>query len=520
MSATSKSSSIAKSAMSLSLVSTITLVFSFLKESVFACFFGTTATADAYAIAIQLPVTLFAVVSTAISTVVIPNYSKVLIQNGSGEARKFASNLMTVVTFITLLLLLILELGAPLVIKLTAPGLVEETSDLTCLLFRMIMPTVLLTQLININTGILNVHKSFMLPALGSMFLNIVYVFFVVLLANSCGIYAAVIGVIVGSIGQFLYSMFLRRRFVKYRYEFNLKDDAMVDSVKMSFPVFIGIGAAEINRLVDKMVSSFLQPGSIASLNYASKLSSAASSLLLSGISTVVYPEFSRCVNEKRFKDLANHFLLSLKLYVLITFPLIVGGAFLSNEIIAVIFKRGLFDTESVARTAPIFACYLAGLLFTAIRQSSSRLFYSYRDSKTPMKNSIIGIVCNIVLNIILVQFLQALGLALATVLSAAIISTLILKDAKKINEHIEYGRMLPFVAKVFCSSVIMIGFLYIFKSLIGFKLLVSENIFYQIFYLLLSTLIGVLGYGVMLFVTKTDEAQIVLRKIMKRKKA
>lgn len=520
MNAKSKSSAIAKSAMSLSLVSAITLIFSFLKESVFAYYFGTTATADAYAIAIQLPVTLFAVVSTAISTVVIPNYSKELIQKGPDEARKFASNLMTVVTVFTLVLLVFLELGAPLVIKMTAPGLTQETSDLTCLLFRMIMPTVLLTQMININTGILNVHKSFMLPALGSLFLNIIYVFFVVLLANSCGIYAAVVGVVVGSIGQFLYSMLLRRRFVRYQYEFNLKDETMVDSVKMSFPVFIGIGAAEINRLVDKMVSSFLQPGSIASLNYASKLSSAASSLLLSGISTVVYPEFSRCVNEKRFKDLADHFLLSLKLYVLITFPLIVGGTFLSNEIIAIIFKRGLFDAESVARTAPIFACYLVGLLFTAIRQSSSRLFYSYRDSKTPMKNSIIGIGCNIVLNIVLVQFLQAFGLALATVISAAIISTLILKDAKKINEYIAYRRMLPFVIKVFCSSVMMIGFLYAFKSVIGFKLLVTENVFYQIVYLLLSMLIGVLGYSVMLLITKTEEAKIVLRKILKRKKA
>lgn len=65
-----------------------------------------------------------------------------------------------------------------------------------------------------------------------------------------------------------------------------------------------------------------------------------------------------------------------------------------------------------------------------------------------------------------------------------------------------------------------MIGFLYAFKSVIGFKLLVTENVFYQIVYLLLSMLIGVLGYGVMLLITKTEEAKIVLRKILKRKKA
>lgn len=515
----SKAGNIAKSAIGLSLISGITLIFSFLKESVFAYFFGTTATADAYAIAIQLPVTLFSVISTAISTVVIPNYSKALIQNGREEARKFASNLMTVITAITVFLLVILELGAPVVIKISAPGLTKETGDLACLLFRLVMPTVLLTELININTGISNVHKSFALPALGSMFLNVIYVLVVIVLADRLGIHAAILGYLIGTAVQFLYSVILRLRFVRYRYEFNLKDKTMVNAFKMAVPVFIGIGAAEINKIVDKMVSSFLQEGSIASLNYASKLSSAVSTLLISGIATAVYPEFSRCVNEKRFKDLADNFLLSLKLYVVIIFPLIVGGAFLSSEIITVVFKRGTFDSESVVRTAPIFACYLVCLLFTAIRQSSSRLFYSYNDSKTPMKNSLVGIVCNIILNIVLAHYLQAFGLALATTISTAIISGLILKDAKKKNEFIQYHKILLLVGKVVLSSGVMVAGLYAFKVISKSGLLMQAGIVNQILYLVLSIVIGVLLYGIMLLVTKTEEAYIVVRKILKRKK-
>ena len=148
----SKAGSIAKSALILSLIHGITLIFSFLKESVFAYFFGTTATADAYAIAIQLPVTLFSVVSTAISTIVIPNYSKELIKNGQEKARKFASNLISIITLFTVVLLLIMEFAAPFIIMITAPGLAKETSDLACLLFRMVMPTIIFTELLNINS--------------------------------------------------------------------------------------------------------------------------------------------------------------------------------------------------------------------------------------------------------------------------------------------------------------------------------------------------------------------------------
>jgi len=509
---------IAKSAVQLSMVSIITLVFSFVKESVFAYYFGTTATADAYAIAIQLPVTLFSFVSTAISTVVIPNYSKELIQKSKEDARRFASNLMTLIVCFTGILLIVMEIGAPVVIKITAPGLTSETSELASSLFRMVLPTVLLTELININTGILNVHKSFVLPALGSMFLNITYVTCVILLAEKIGIHAAILGTIIGTIIQFAYSLILRTRFVKYSFVFDLKDEAMTTSLKMALPVFIGIGAAEINKVVDKMVSSFLVEGSIASLNYASKLSSAVSTLLISSIATVVYPEFSRCVNEKRYKDLADNFSFSLKLYTVIILPLIFGGAFLSTEIVTIVFKRGSFDAESVARTAPIFACYLVCLLFTAIRQSSSRFFYSYNDSKTPMKNSIIGIAINIVLNIILAHYLQAFGLALATAISTGIISFLILREAKKKNEFIDYKKLIPLICKVLLSALVMVLIIILFRHTLGQSLVQDGTFAMTVIYILASIVIGAAVYFAMLFVTKTEEAYIVLRKVLKRK--
>ena len=58
----SKSGAIAKSAVLFTLVTTFSLVLSFVKESVLAYFYGTSAEMDAYTLAIQLPVTLFATI--------------------------------------------------------------------------------------------------------------------------------------------------------------------------------------------------------------------------------------------------------------------------------------------------------------------------------------------------------------------------------------------------------------------------------------------------------------------------
>jgi putative peptidoglycan lipid II flippase len=144
-------------------------------------------------------------VSTAISNVALPYYSKKLNQEGPESASKYVSNLMTVITVLTLAIILILEVFAGAVIKLFAPGLAPEVEDLAKLLFRLVLPTILLTELVNINTTIQDVNKSFVLPLLGSVILNTTFVFFVCLLAKTGGIYAAVLGVIIGTILEFGY---------------------------------------------------------------------------------------------------------------------------------------------------------------------------------------------------------------------------------------------------------------------------------------------------------------------------
>ena len=56
----------AKNTMLLMLISAIGVVLSFAKESIVAYFFGTSATVDAYVVAVDLPVSLFSLISMAL----------------------------------------------------------------------------------------------------------------------------------------------------------------------------------------------------------------------------------------------------------------------------------------------------------------------------------------------------------------------------------------------------------------------------------------------------------------------
>ena len=47
--------------------------------------------------------------------------------------------------------------------------------------------------------------------------------------------------------------------------------------------------------------------------------------------------------------------------------------------------------------------------------------YYALQDTKTPMRNSLITLIINILLNLILIKYMKHKGLALATSLSAII---------------------------------------------------------------------------------------------------
>ena len=90
----------AKNTMLLMLISAIGVILSFAKESIVAYFFGTSATVDAYVVAVDLPVSLFSLISMALSVVVIPNYTMLRTIESEKAAARFFSNLATLLILV------------------------------------------------------------------------------------------------------------------------------------------------------------------------------------------------------------------------------------------------------------------------------------------------------------------------------------------------------------------------------------------------------------------------------------
>ncbi len=405
----------------LTVVAIMVSILSFFKETIFANYFGTTATSDAYAIAIQVPEVIFAFIWEAIATVFIPIYTDKLHNEGKAASKKFFSNILTIVCLISIVFIVLGEFLASAVVYLFAPGLSAETHALTVSLMRWIFPILFFEGIIRVLTGVSNVHDEFVAPRVLSCLRNIGIIVFIVLFVQKFGIYAAAFGFLTGMMIECFFVIIKTRKYADYSLTLDLKDDALKKAVAMALPLILGIGARELNHLADKIIASFFHAGSISSLNYASKLSSIIETTILSNVVFLLYPRYSALAASNQKKELVSVYEKTVNICMFICIPTILGIFFLRQELVSIAFERGAFNSDSVKIVSELFTIYIVSAMFTTINGASVKVFAACGDTKRASVNALIGVLVNIVLNIILSYFWGIYGLAIATLTASAV---------------------------------------------------------------------------------------------------
>ncbi len=511
-----KENSLFKQGIILSIIAVFTSLLAFVKEAVFANYFGVSSTADAYTIAMQLPEILFAVVWGAIYAVVIPLYTERLQTGDKQASRKFISNLLTILCLASVIFIVFSEFLADVIVNIFSPGLPTETHDLAVSLLRWIFPVLIFEGITRVCTGVLNVHKQFVIPRILPAVRNIILIVFLVLFINNFGIYAAAYGVLCGAILEGVVCYFATLRKEKLTPYLDFRDTYIKRVGRMIVPVIIGIGVSEINHMTDKIIASFLDAGSISSLNYAYKLSSIIETIFLSNIVTVLYPEYSSLAAAGRKKELVDVYVKSVRFCLLLCIPLAFGGIFFSDEIVSLAFERGAFDSQSVSRVALLFAVYLLNLIFATVNGVSVKLFNSCSDTKTPMINSSIGVAINIVLNFILASFFGVVGLVIATLISTIFASIRLLFLARRRVFQFQLKPIVILAAKSVIGGACMFMALFFLREwLIDVE---SLNQIYKAVYCIVGAVIGVGIYGIMLLILNVTEAKALVGKVLKKK--
>ncbi|HEX2953548.1 MAG TPA: murein biosynthesis integral membrane protein MurJ, partial [Bacillota bacterium] len=435
----------------------ISKILGFVRELVIANYFGAGSAMDAFGIANEVPGILLSGLGGAITTTFIPAFTKKVEEAGMPEALNFSQKIFT---WFTLAGLVISGLGFVWALPIThllAPKFSPENMQLAANLTRILIISGVFMLLNGLCTGLLQARENFVIPALVGFPLNLAVIFSVILLSRTYGIYALAIGTVLSIVAQMIFQVpSLCRTGFRFIPSLDYSDPDIRRLASLILPVFAGTMILQANTIVDRMFASGLPAGSIAAINYANRINGLLVGMVAMAISTVALPALSQAAATKDFPRLRSMMLYSTQGMNMLIIPMTVGMVVLRVPLVRLLFQRGAFDAHATAVTALALLYLSLGLFAYALRDIFSKVFYSLQDTLTPMLNSGVTIIVNIILIIILTPKFGLAGLAGATSISGVFSGLqLILRLKRKIGSVNGWAIAVSFF-KITTASLVM----------------------------------------------------------------
>jgi putative peptidoglycan lipid II flippase len=492
------------------LISGLGKILGFGRETIIASYFGASEVADVFFVSSLVPTILFTAIGTAIQAGIIPLFMEER-QKNSKKAVEFMSVLGTFFLLISLLIILVTFIFAKPLVALMAPGFDSEQLNLAVKLTRIMIPSMLFLTLTAISTGVLNANKQFVLPAFTATVQNVIIILATIFLANTYGVTGLSIGVLLGAAGQFLiqYPSFSKSD-IHMNIHFQENKEQIKKTLILFYPIIIASMSVQLNSLVDRMVSSGLETGSVSALNYANRLLWLPLSVILTPLITVLYPTIVEAALESysKFFDIVKK---GMTMIIFLGIPFMIVMTVSGKSLVEFVFERGAFNTEATSMTTFALLFYSIGLLFFALRDYLMNCFYAIKKTKFAMYSCLVAVLVNIALSVLLSKVFQIGGVALATSISMLLQCIFLFTYlVRKRERDTQEGHFLKDLGKM--SIVIAILFLI---ALPVQHLLVNM---YNLIELVIITIIVFGSYLLLSFIFKVSALNPLLEKVKKKK--
>jgi len=499
-----------KTAFIIVLITLLSKIFGFLREIVLSYYYGASTISDAYLIAYTIPGFIFSFIGVGLATSFIPMYSNIEKDNGTSDADTFTSNLLLILLAISSILVVFMFIFAYPVVKAFAMGFDKDTLELAVMFTRISIFGIFLSVSFHLLSSYLNIKGNYHIPAFAGIPNNIVIILSI-WLSSTLGTIFLPIGIVASLVSQLLLVLIFTKKFnFKFKPNQILTDKNLKKIFYLSIPVVIGVSVNQINVLVDRTLASTISVGGISALNYANRLNTFVQGIFVMSIATVMYPLISKLVaagNIKGLKSIVAEIITSINIMII---PITIGSMLFTHQIVDLVFGRGAFDFNATSMTASALFFYSLGMMGFGLREVISRVFYASQDTKTPMVNAGVGMVVNIILNVILSRYLGIGGLALATSIAAIFTTVLLFISLRKKIGPFGMKQISISFLKILFASLVMGGlaklsFNYLTASL-------SQNLS-----LLIAIGVGAVSYFVIIYFMKIEDVDVIVGAIKKK---
>lgn len=424
------------------LVSLLTLssrVLGLLRDMLMASRFGNGPILDAFTVAFRIPNLarrLFG--EGALSTSFLP----ALVSELEREGRAAAWRLATAVFYCLALALGLVVLAGELTLYsgwlILSP---DHPARLLIGLTSVMFPYLLLICLAAQAGTVFHALGKFGWPAFSPIVLNILWIGILLAMRNSDWtlsrqIYAVCWTVLLAGVVQLIAPLLLLGLGgVRFQTDWKADREKVRTIAWTMFPIVIGMSVTQLNTLIDSLIAWGLSVDAAANTDRWFALESGTASALYLGqrlyqfpigvfgvaLGTVLFPLFSRHVEQNRKDLLEADYLSGMRVVLAIGLPAGVGLMLISEPLATVLFQRGEFDEFDTRQTARMIVSYGLGVWAFCSLLIVNRAYYALRDHQTPLRMGLMAMGVNLVLNFCLIGPLGGAGLAVATSIASMV---------------------------------------------------------------------------------------------------
>lgn len=386
----------------------ISRVSGLIRDQIYAAVFGASPAMDAFVVAFRIPNFMRRLSAEgSFSMAFVPVLAEYKAKHDEAAVKELIDRVAGTLTAALLVVTALAVLGAPLVMRLFAPGFEPGTvqSDLAELMLRITFPYALFISLASFVGGILNSYQRFAIPALSPVLLNVSMIVAALWLAprlKAWGyepVLALAWGVFAAGILQLVFQLpSLARLGLLPRPRWGVAHAGVRKIMKLMVPTLFGSSVAQVNLLLNTVMASFLIGGSVTWLYYTDRLLEFPLGMFGVAIGTVILPHLSGRHAATDPQGFSRGLDWGFRLCMMIGVPACLGLVFCAEALIATLFQHGHFSANDtrmsqlslIAQSTAVPAFLLVKVLAPA--------FYSRQDTRTPVKAAVVAVLVNLIM--------------------------------------------------------------------------------------------------------------------------
>ena len=441
------------------------------RDMFLTAYYGSGAVLDAFTTAADIPLKFFDLAfGAAVTSTFIPVFNSYIKNENQEEGFLFASRFINIVFLMISFVSVIGMVFSKQIVMILMPGGSGEVWSLAANLLRIMFPAAAFAGLAFSMISILQSMGQFMVPAMISLFPNVLMIGYILLFNDRYGITGLAVAFLLAWLMQVLVQIpFVRQKKFIYSPSVSIRDKGIRKVSKMVLPILVGSWVTPVSLFILAAFASYMGEGAVTSIRLSNRLYLILAGIFVFAMMNYLFPLMSRQSEDTDKGEFMNTYRKAFESLCFFILPLSAAAFILSPNIISVLYERGQFTSQASQMMAVAFSGFTPAIFGYSLYEITTKAYYAGKKVLVPTLVSVATLASTLILSSVVVLAtglgigFVSLSFSVSILIASIVMAVLFGKSHKGAFDK----RSISELARGIAGTLVMTLVLYIFREFI-----------------------------------------------------